>query len=122
MKTGFDKYLEERMKDPAFAAGYKLARDEMDMPDIVKAMIAKTNKYLKVLFSFQMAYVNWELDGHGFIVEDENKERFIILTNSGYPYFAKREELVDQINLYQHWIDRTSGALKVFDLGITNDA
>lgn len=116
-KTGFDRYLEERLKDPAFAVGYEMAKLEIESPEEVKTMIAKTGKLLRVLSRFQMAYVGWECDSKGFVVEDENKERYIILTNHGSPYFAKREELVNQINLYQSWIANTTDALTVFDLG-----
>lgn len=34
-RTGFDKYFEERMKDPAFAAEYRLARAEIDATDLL---------------------------------------------------------------------------------------
>jgi DNA-binding phage protein len=38
-KTGFDKFFDEQMKDPAFAAGYAEARAEIDAVDrIMRAL------------------------------------------------------------------------------------
>lgn len=35
VKTGFDKYFDERMKDPEFAAEYKKAYDEINEPVMI---------------------------------------------------------------------------------------
>jgi DNA-binding phage protein len=38
-KTGFDRYVDERMKDPAFAAAYAEARAEIDAVDsLIRAL------------------------------------------------------------------------------------
>lgn len=34
-KTGFNKYVEQQMKDPEFATAYRLARAEIDATDVL---------------------------------------------------------------------------------------
>ena len=43
-KTGFDKYFEQRMKDPAFAAQYRLARAEIDATDVLIRALDEARK------------------------------------------------------------------------------
>lgn len=43
-KTGFDKYFEQRMKDPAFAAEYRLARAQIDATDILLRALDEARK------------------------------------------------------------------------------
>jgi len=115
VKTGFDEYLEGKLTDPEFAEGYNKARKEIGM-DMKLEEISKTSgKVLTVLCKFDLAYPGWECDSEGWVVEDEYKERFIVLTNHGGPYFAEREELLNQINSYHSLIVQTFNALNMFD-------
>lgn len=115
-KTGFDKYLEERLKNPEFAEGYRLAREELEMPQAVKYMIAKTKCHLKLLHTFKVARLGWEMDNEGFVVENERLGmKFIILTNHGTPYFADRNEVMSQIQNYRIWLYGAEEALALFD-------
>ena len=43
-KTGFDKYFEQQMKDPAFAAEYRSARAEIDATDVLIRALDEARK------------------------------------------------------------------------------
>jgi hypothetical protein len=71
-------------------------------------------QYGKVVFEFQLLHAGWELDDKGWIVE-RGKKRFIVLTNHGVTYVAKKNELKAKIKEYSKAIKQTEKALKLHD-------
>jgi hypothetical protein len=68
---------------------------------------------LSVKYCFDVAHVGWECDSRGFIVEDNAKNRFIILTSHGSPYFATEKELDNLVATYVKLASSTVDAMNV---------
>lgn len=82
------------------------------MDDIsLKNLIELLGYTPKVLFAFERAFPGWECDSKGWIVEDQQGKRIIILTNYGGPYIGDESELKDDIGRYEQLINNAEEAL-----------
>lgn len=63
------------------------------------------------LKKFQIMYSGWECDEFGWIAENCNGDRVVILTSHGTPYIGNAEDLHKHIAEYQNAIDATNDAL-----------
>lgn len=79
----------------------------------LKEIEKKLKSKLYVIFRFSLAYVGWECDSDGEVVEDKNGKRYLILTNHASPYIGVKEELLAKINEYEHLIKETKKAIEL---------
>ena len=72
---------------------------------------------VKVVYTFDVAYVGWECDSTGWVALDDRGDSHIILTNHGSPYVANIKKMKDLISSYINLIDKTNRAIDCFDDG-----
>lgn len=65
----------------------------------------------KVVYTFDVLHCGWDLDSTGWVMERENGERYIMLTDHGKKYIASEDELQAKIDEYTKAIDCTVDAL-----------
>lgn len=76
--------------------------------------IDENNKTLhKVIAKFDIAWVGWECDNRGFIIETTSGKRHLVLTNNGRAYIASKEEGFELIKKYLKLIYTTQDALNL---------
>jgi 6-phosphogluconolactonase (cycloisomerase 2 family) len=71
---------------------------------------------VKVVYEFDIAWVGWECDSKGMVVEDAAGTRHLILTNHGQPYVACFEELTQKINEYRALIAKAEFAQQLMGI------
>ena len=64
----------------------------------------------KIICKFPVLHHNWECDGEGFVVENDNK-RVLILTDHNKPYVASIDELRLKISDYRGAIQEAERAI-----------
>lgn len=69
-------------------------------------------KYTK-LFEFEMLYSGWESDGKGWVCEEPDGKRFLLLTNHGTPYVAPLSELTEKLEEYKRASEETQKAINM---------
>lgn len=69
---------------------------------------------MQKILEFRVMYCGWEMDDLGWIVEDDDGEKKILLTSHGQEYIAEPDELLDSIAEYQDVIEETKQALALF--------
>ena len=67
----------------------------------------------KVVYTFDVLYCGWDLDSTGWVMERENGERYIMLTDHGKKYIASEDELLAKIDEYAKAILGTTNALRL---------
>jgi hypothetical protein len=78
------------------------------------------NKQYDILFIFTTLYKAWECDSEGLIVQDEKKQKYVVLTSHGSPYIANRDDLEDLIGSYYDVIVQTEKAIRILKGEIKN--
>lgn len=72
------------------------------------------NVYGKIIYKFPIYHHEWEMDGYGYIVENQRGSRQIIMTDHGKPYVSCLPELKIKILSYTDVIQKTEKAVKCF--------
>ena len=70
---------------------------------------------MKEIFKFPVLWEGWECDSLGWVVEDDDGSRFIVMTNHGSPYEADPQELRDRIAEYHRVITESERALSLLN-------
>ena len=69
-------------------------------------------RFGKIVLKFQILHNGWESDGHGYVVEKDDKN-VLVLTNHNKPYVAELSELHAKIAEYQTIISETQKAIQL---------
>ena len=67
----------------------------------------------KVIDTFNVLHCGWDCDSTGWVMERENGERYIMLTDHGQKYIASEDELQAKIDEYTKAVDCTIDALRL---------
>lgn len=70
---------------------------------------------MEKILEFSILYCGWECDHKGWIVENHDGTRFILLTSHGGEYVGETSELAEKIEEYKKAIDATEQALQLVD-------
>lgn len=73
-------------------------------------------KYGKIIEKFKILYYDWEMDNHGYIVTDGNKN-MVITTNHGRLTEISVDYLKHKIREYEDAIKETKNAIEIFENG-----
>jgi hypothetical protein len=67
---------------------------------------------LKTIYAFDIYYCGWECDSIGWIKEDEEGNRYIIMTDHGGERIAQTDDLRGLVKSYEKAIEGTEKALE----------
>ena len=102
-KTGFDKYIEVKMRDPYFANGYQRALAEINEHDLIKntAYVAGYKKAYEEV-SGDTDRPSWANTIRGNFRFWNHMEDFVraVVIPSGYPYFLWNEKVYKNMGEY----------------------
>jgi hypothetical protein len=76
-------------------------------------MSKKIEEFGKVIFEFEVLYVDWESDNKAYVVENENGRREVIMSNHGNFYVAKTRDVLDKIAEYEQAITNSKKAISL---------
>lgn len=67
----------------------------------------------KIIFEFSVLWKEWEGDAVAWIIERDDKTRYLRMTHHGSPYEAKQDELLERIDEYENTLNQTRKALSL---------
>ena len=70
---------------------------------------------LKTIYEFDIYYCGWECDSRGWIKEDKEGNRYVVMTDHGGECIAKPEDLRGLIKSYEKAIEGTEKALELLN-------
>lgn len=76
---------------------------------------------LNTVYTFDVLWRGWEMDNIGYIAQDEDGNKYPVLTSHGSKYIADKSELLDKISEYADAMNQTNKALKMLEGGVGND-
>lgn len=66
----------------------------------------------QVIHTFTVLWDGWDSDSVGYILADSEDKIYVLMTNHGTFYRAKKEDLIERLNFYTTVIDETRTALQ----------
>jgi len=72
-------------------------------------------KFGKVLHEFTVPHAGWEVDHTGWICEDSDGNKKVVLTNHGAPYVATERELEKELRLLEKYVSEIEKALSIIN-------
>ncbi len=93
----------------------------MEYPnEISEEMAAKTinvkGKTYNVVLAFPVLHIGWEMDNVGYVAEDENNKKVLIISSHGGWFVAEDTSgLGEDIELYQHSLELTIKARQLME-------
>jgi len=98
-------------------------RKEKELEEELSTPIEVDGKLYRKIYKFEIMYVGWECDSYGWVVEDEDNNNHLLLTNHGQEYIGHRDELTSLIKSYEEKIEETEKALGLLDnIGNQNES
>lgn len=89
----------------------------MDDNEIVGVVLqGATSPVERIISTFKVAHVGWEMDNVGAVVELEDGTRRLVLTNHCSPYIADPSELNNLISRYIRELSGMQAALDAVDI------
>jgi len=73
-------------------------------------------KYGKIINKFKILYYDWEMDNHGYVVTDGNRN-MIVTTNHGRLMETSVDYLKHKISEYEYAVNETKKAIEIFENG-----
>jgi hypothetical protein len=74
------------------------------------------DKYGKIVYKFKILYYDWEMDNHGYIINDGTKNK-IVTTNHGRLMEISPDYLFHKIKEYEDAIRDTKEAIRISQNG-----
>lgn len=78
-----------------------------------KTMIIEDLGKCKILMTFPIGYIGWEMDNYGWVVQDTKGKKHLVRTNHGSLCVASKSELNEKMTEYKAWIKQTKEALEL---------